>query len=109
MLQITERFRSGRLATGFVLTVLGVLSSSDPVAAQCVDYGDYLHLKGSAVTSGSVRHVAVSGDYAYFTDSDFHVADVRVPDQPVIVGSMVTSGEAGALAVQGVSRRTAGR
>ena len=74
----------------------------DPVA-DCIDYGDYLHLAGSVDTPGFSRSVAVQGNYAYVADGDsgLQVLDITTPGTPEIVGSIDTPGSAIGVAVHG--------
>ena len=72
--------------------LLGVLLVADHAAADCIDYGDYLHWEGSVDTPGLAHGVAVSGSYAYVADfmDGLQVIYIAVPGKPRIVGHEVT-------------------
>ncbi len=72
-------------------------------AAECIDYGDYLHWAGSVDTPNFAYGVAVSGTHAYVADylSGLQVIDIANPASLQIVGSVDTPGAAWGVAVSG--------
>ena len=78
-----------------VLTVtLAYACSFGSAHADCIEYGDYLHVESVVNTPGSALGVAVEGSYAYVADGDsgFQVIDLSNPASPQIVGSVDTPG-----------------
>ncbi len=55
------------------LVTLAVGPRADVAAADCIDYGDYLHWEGSEGTPGYACGVAVSGTRAYVADCYFRL------------------------------------
>src|SRR5262245_57720903 len=71
--------------------------------AQCIDYGEYLHLAGSVDTPEDALGVAISSGFAYVaaSASGLQVIDITNPQSPQIVGSADTPGLAFGVAVSG--------
>jgi len=106
--------RSSGLVSGFdcrfhAVLVLGCLMALavgphfDVAAADCIDYGDYLHWAGGVDTPDFADGVAVSGTHAYVADwgSGLQVIDITNPASPQIVGSVDTPDYALGVAVSG--------
>jgi len=71
-------------------------------AEQCIDYGDYFHLRARLATPGQGEAVAVSGQYAYLVDRlGLRVIDLTDPDAPRLEGSLDMPGGAWDVAVSG--------
>src|SRR5688572_30569777 len=82
-----------------VIAVVACVCSTGSSAAQCIDYGDYLHWAG--VLYAATDAVAVSDSYAYIADRsrNFRVVDITDPGTPQIVGSVATADNARDIAV----------
>jgi hypothetical protein len=59
-----------RFGLAALTVALGVASSFGSARADCIDYGDYLHLDGGVDTPGYARGVAVSDSHLYIADDD---------------------------------------
>jgi len=89
----------------FALGILfaGALAAPYQVAADCLDYRDYLHCVGQVATPGLACGVAAAGTLAFIADggSGLAVIDVCDPEHPVIVGQVDTPGDATGVTVAG--------
>lgn len=70
------RVRASRLVVSFVACACLVTPALG--SAECVDYRDYMHWAGTVATPGSVKDVAVSGDYAYVATTPSGAAGVSL-------------------------------
>ncbi len=81
----------GSLALGLLVTLVPLVS-----AQECLRYGEYLHLTGTADTPGVARDVFVAGDYAYIAvdiqsfpgSGRLEIVDIADPASPQSVGSV---------------------
>lgn len=85
---ISSRF--SRVVTSLVFVAIGILQ---PVGlnAQCVDYGDYLHVAGSVGFWDPVKEVAVDGSIAYvlLNTGWLFVLDLADPLNPEVMSGPV--------------------
>jgi hypothetical protein len=60
------------------------------VAADCINYGDYLHWVGCVDTPDHATGVVISGSHAYVADRSggLQVTDISNPERPFMVGSV---------------------
>jgi len=83
-----------RICALLALIAIGTTVAGGPAAAQCIDYGEFLHEVGS-FGEQSLSCVDVQGNYAYIGGrSGLQILDVTDPTNPDIVGD--TGDEIGA-------------
>ena len=86
----------------FLFGSLLALACEGTAAAECIDYGDYIHSVG-ALNMALPRDLAVAGNYAYVADGidDLQVIDITDPASPVVVDSLSLTGDQMGIAVNG--------
>ncbi len=74
----------------FCLCLVLIVSAA---RAECIDYGIYPHVLGSAQTDFVPEDFAVSGSHLYAAASEdgFRVIDISNPTLPIVVGSLETT------------------
>src|SRR4030095_3595235 len=85
------------------ICLLALLALAGPAIADpdCIDYADYLHLAGGALSHDRALKVAVAEPYAYVADgfAGLLVYDVSLPDHPQLVTTIATPDFAQGVAV----------
>ena len=72
------------------ISILAAVLIVAPAVGECIEYGDYLHIVGTALLPGGALGVAVEGNHAYvsITYHGFAVIDLSDYSNPVVVGGL---------------------
>jgi hypothetical protein len=94
------RHRLGLLAI-LGLSILSFCSSE--AAAQCIEYGDFMHQSGSLALPALAYAAATDGSVALVANSfsGLQVVDVTDPSHPILAATLDTPGEAVDVAIRG--------
>jgi len=87
----------------FLALLLLALPLPRIAAAECVDYGDFLHVAGRVETLSGALDVALSGTRAYvvYGQSGLSIFEATDPAHPTLLGTYVTSDPFNGIVVNG--------